>query len=173
MLQLSLNENTAFKLIKMESENEAMMSDTDQHYSQNPARFNKLPQVLCREKLKDDNLSWAIEWSGTDIWIGVTYGSIMRKGDGPESQLGGSQSWALHCTQSNCEAMHNNKKTPVRIPPSAKIGVHLNKGGGMLSFYNISDAKTLLHTFTTSFSEPLYAAFRLGKNATFKILPWA
>ncbi|TNN63905.1 Tripartite motif-containing protein 16 [Liparis tanakae] len=44
---------------------------------------------------------------------------------------------------------------------SSRIGVYLDHKAGILSFYSVSDTMTLLHRVQTTFTQPLYAGFRL------------
>eukprot|EP00066_Takifugu_rubripes_P030354 XP_011619620.1 PREDICTED: NACHT, LRR and PYD domains-containing protein 12-like [Takifugu rubripes] len=48
-------------------------------------------------------------------------------------------------------------------PGSRKVGVFLDWCAGTLAFFTVADgALSLLHTFNTTFTEPVHAAFRLG-----------
>ncbi|MBN3323546.1 STXB protein, partial [Atractosteus spatula] len=146
------------------------MSATDQGYPENTSWFDNLPQVLCREKI-DGAKKWSIKWSGEEIWIGVSYGSIQRKGDGSHKPAGKNvNSWALHCTQSVFEVLHNKEQIPTGQHSFPRIGVEVNMDGGKLAFYGIKDERILLHTFYCTFTESVYAAFFHGDKAEIKLL---
>ncbi|KAG8548951.1 hypothetical protein GDO81_023405 [Engystomops pustulosus] len=57
------------------------------------------------------------------------------------------------------------RKSPVKV-----VGIYLDYEAGRLSFYQLCDPIRHLHTFTTSFTEPLYAAFYLYENCVLRIL---
>ncbi|MGL5902995.1 MAG: SPRY domain-containing protein, partial [Cetobacterium sp.] len=44
---------------------------------------------------------------------------------------------------------------------SNRVGVYVDVSAGTLSFYSVSDTLTHLHTFNTTFTEPLYAGFKV------------
>ncbi|XP_045899135.1 NACHT, LRR and PYD domains-containing protein 12-like, partial [Micropterus dolomieu] len=51
--------------------------------------------------------------------------------------------------------------------PSRRIGVYVDCPAGTLSFYEVSSDKlTHLHTFNTTFTEPVYPAFRLWSGSS-------
>lgn len=119
--------------------------------------------MLCREGLTG-RCYWETEWSGR-VFIGVAYKRIRRKGDGHDSWLGrNASSWALSCTKDSYRVLHEGTNTAVSTPPSSnKVGVFLDWPAGTLSFYRISGgALSLLHTFHTTFTEPVYPGFHLG-----------
>ncbi|KAG5854009.1 hypothetical protein ANANG_G00032950 [Anguilla anguilla] len=116
---------------------------------------------------------WEVEWRGGGwVDIGVTYRGIGRKGGGKPCLLGRNEnSWRLRCTHSGYAAWHDNRKTTVAAAPCPRIGVLLERQQGALSFYSLSSAVALLHTFHCPFSQPLYPAFRLDLDSTVLICP--
>ncbi|KAL0159642.1 hypothetical protein M9458_043367 [Cirrhinus mrigala] len=131
-------------------------------YPDHPERFDRRQQVLCKERLSG-RCYWEAEWSGEGD-VAVAYKSIDRKDF--EWWLGGNQkSWILGCFGENLIAWHDIIQTyiPPPTPPLNKVAVYLDEAAGILSFYSISDTNTLrhLHTFNTTFTEPLYAGFVL------------
>uniref|UniRef100_A0A8C3APV6 Uncharacterized protein n=1 Tax=Cyclopterus lumpus TaxID=8103 RepID=A0A8C3APV6_CYCLU len=136
---------------------------TEQPYPDHPERFDFWNQVLCREGLTG-RCYWETEWRGR-AFIGVAYSRMCRKGDGQDSWLGKNDcSWGLNCTKDGYWTWHNAVHTAVPIPPNSnKVGVYLDWSAGKLSFFKVScGAPTLLHTFHTTFTEPVYPGFRLG-----------
>ncbi len=134
-----------------------------QPYPDHPERFDDHEQVLCVESLTG-RCYWEVEWSG---WahIAVTYKGISRK-EGNDSQFGyNDKSWSLYCTDNAFAVWHNNVSTnlPAPSPRSDRVGVYVDMSAGVLSFYSVSDTHTLthLHTFNTTFTETLYAGFRV------------
>ncbi|KAM7381393.1 hypothetical protein PAMA_012293 [Pampus argenteus] len=162
-IKLTLDLNTAHRDLSLAEGNRKATRWTKQPYPDHPERFDFWTQVLCRECLTG-RCYWETEWSGR-AYIGVAYRQMCRKGDGNESWLGqNDSSWALSCTMHGYRALHKGIRTAVTIPSSSnRVGVFLDWSAGRVSFFRVSDgALTLLHTFHTTFTGPLYAGFRLA-----------
>ncbi|XP_058872281.1 tripartite motif-containing protein 16-like isoform X2 [Acipenser ruthenus] len=161
--QLTLDPNTAYReLCLSEGNRKVTLRGETQRYCNHPERFDRYPQVLCREGLSGTRCYWEIESSGGGAVIGVTYKGISRKGGSRSCALGyNDKSWSLFCSGSSYIASHNNNETAISAPRSPRIGVYLDFNAGTLSFYGVSDTMTLLHRFQTTFTEPLYPGFRL------------
>ena len=118
--------------------------------------------MLCREG-QSGRCYWEAEWSGSGADIAVAYKSIKRKGGSNDSLFGyNDKSWSLECSGNSYSARHNNKKTDIPAPSShsSRVGVYLDWPAGTLSFYSVSsDTLTHLHTFHSTFTEPLYPGF--------------
>lgn len=129
--------------------------------SEHPDRFGCCPQVLCREGLLD-SAYWEVVWNG-GADIGVAYNSISRDGDTVSCLLGHNRmSWSLECSEGSYTPCHCNKRFRSSSPRpfTHKVGVYLNWSAGSLSFYCISqDTMVHLHTFKSTFNQPLYPAF--------------
>ncbi|XP_050957290.1 LOW QUALITY PROTEIN: NLR family CARD domain-containing protein 3-like [Labeo rohita] len=164
---LTLDPNTAHnQLILTERNRKATHVEDHQPYPEHPDRFEQHEQVLCREILTG-RCYWEVEWSGWS-YIAVTYKEINRKG-GSESWFGyNEKSWSLYCTDDRYFAWHDNKKTDIPAPSSStRVGVYLDWSAGILSYFSVTDTHTLthIHTFNTTFTEPLYAGFRVFKSS--------
>ncbi|XP_062391267.1 NACHT, LRR and PYD domains-containing protein 3-like isoform X2 [Sardina pilchardus] len=162
---LTLDPNTAHKRLSIsECNREVTFVGKDQQYPDHPERFRFASQVLCSQGLSGQ-CYWEVQWSGVGAHIAVAYKSIQRKSVRTANNLGHDhRSWNLACHPGNYSACHNGKHTDISIPcaPSRRVGVHLNEKAGILSFYSVSsDTLTLLHTFHSTFTEPLYPAFKL------------
>ncbi|XP_052446874.1 stonustoxin subunit alpha-like [Carassius gibelio] len=166
---LTLDQNTVHNRLAVVESNKKLICNPDPMiYPDNPERFDGLPQVLCKERLSG-RCYWEAEWSGLGDMV-VSYEGIGRKGEGFESRFGANhKSWILSCFGEKLIAWHDNMGThiPPPAPPLNKFGVYLDEPAGILSFYSISDKNTLrhLHTFNTTFTEPLYAGFVLYTNS--------
>uniref|UniRef100_A0A8K9VFX4 B30.2/SPRY domain-containing protein n=1 Tax=Oncorhynchus mykiss TaxID=8022 RepID=A0A8K9VFX4_ONCMY len=127
-----------------------------QPYPDQPGRYDKWPQVLCREGLTG-RCYWEVEWSGDWALIAVTYRRLYKTG---RRRLGANDtSWSLDCCGNSYTAWHNNENTDISVSSSHsnRVGVYLDWQAGILSFYNVSsDTLTHLHSFNTTFTEPLY-----------------
>ncbi|XP_042559909.1 stonustoxin subunit beta-like [Clupea harengus] len=163
--ELTLDPNTADSLLSLSEGNRKVTRvDKEQPYPDHPERFDRWYQVLCREG-QSGRCYWEAEWSwpgnGTDI--SVAYKSIQRKGGSNESALGyNDKSWSLFCSPLSYSAWHNNERTVIPDPSSrySRVGVYLDWPAGTLSFYSVSsDTLTHLHTFDSTFTEPLYPGF--------------
>ena len=137
-------------------------------YPDHVDRFDSRPQVLCTEGLTGHSY-WELEWS-VKVDIAVTYRGIKRSGVGDDCDLGfNDKSWSLGCLDAHhgnyYSVTHNRKHPdtlPVRPSGSNRVGVYLDWPAGTLSFYRVSsDTLTHLYTFQSTFTEPLYPAFRL------------
>ncbi|XP_041959125.1 NACHT, LRR and PYD domains-containing protein 12-like isoform X1 [Alosa sapidissima] len=139
-------------------------------------------QVLCQEGLSG-RCYWEAKWTGHMASIGMTYKNIQRKGNGSNCSLGDDdKSWTVNFCGEIVDtitgvgtshdgfihfARHNNKETEILNPPpcSKRVGVFLDWPAGALSFYSVSsDTLTHLHTFHSTFTEPLYPGFRCHKS---------
>ncbi|XP_067084663.1 protein NLRC3-like isoform X1 [Osmerus mordax] len=161
--ELTLDPNTANRELSLSEENRKVTWREEQPYPDHPERFENWPQVLCREGLSG-RCYWEAEWSG-EVYIAVTYKGISRGGWGDDCVLGwNNKSWSLRCVDNSYSACHNNNSTAIPAPPSSshRVGVYLDWPAGTLSFYTVSsDTLTHLHTFHSTFTEPLYPGFRV------------
>ncbi|XP_067084642.1 NLR family CARD domain-containing protein 3-like isoform X2 [Osmerus mordax] len=164
--ELTLDPNTAYRDLSLSEENRKVTRRREeQPYPRHPERFEHCPQVLCREGLSG-RCYWEAERSGGGlVHIAVTYKGISRRGEGADCLLGyNNKSWSLRCDDNSYYARHNNKSTDIPAPPSSshRVGVYLDWPAGTLSFYTVSsDTLTHLHTFHSTFTEPLYPGFRV------------
>ncbi len=162
---LTLDPNTAHTQLILSEENRKITRVPEhQLYPDHPERFDTWCQVICGKSLPG-RCYWEAEWDGVGTEISVTYKGIRRKG-GSDCRFGYSiKSWSLFCIANGFTVWHNKNKTDISVPshPSKRVGVYVDVSAGTLSFYSISDTHTLthLHTFNTTFTEPLYAGFRV------------
>ncbi|XP_056310597.1 NACHT, LRR and PYD domains-containing protein 12-like [Danio aesculapii] len=165
---LTLDPNTVHtKLIlsegnrKVKCVRETMVKNVRQSYPDHPDRFDGVCQVLCRESVCG-RCYWEIDWSGSGVWISVSYKSIRRKGAGNECVFGSNaQSWSLRCSSSSFTFRHNYADTDLSVERlSSRIGVFVDHSAGNLIFYNIyRDTMSLIHSVQTTFTEPLWPGF--------------
>ncbi|XP_020336061.1 uncharacterized protein LOC109889189 [Oncorhynchus kisutch] len=161
--ELPLDLNTAHRLLTRSQENRKVTWLEEQPYPDHPERFKQREMVLCREALSG-RCYWEAEWSFRS-YMGMTYKGINRNKGDDDGVLGSNdKSWSLHCSDKSYSASHNKSATDIPFPSSGshKVGVYLDWPAGTLSFYSVtSDTLTHLHTFHTTFTEPLYAGFWL------------
>ncbi|XP_035390799.1 NACHT, LRR and PYD domains-containing protein 3-like isoform X2 [Electrophorus electricus] len=170
--ELTLDPNTVHIDLSLSEGNRKATSVREQQpYPDHPERFDVWLQVLCRESLSG-RCYWEAEYSGRGAAIAVTYKGISRKGGGDDCRFGyNEKSWRIYCTNNTYSVWHNKKITDIPSPRSStnRIGVYLDWPAGILSFYIISsDSHTLthVHTFHTTFTEPLYGGFWVGFDSS-------
>ncbi|XP_028299937.1 stonustoxin subunit alpha-like [Gouania willdenowi] len=159
---LTFDPNTAnYELALSDRNRKATRVWTERSVQHHLERFQRCPQVLCREGLLD-SAYWEVEWSG-GVDVGVAYNSLSRAGSTENVLLGQNLlSWSLECSEGNYTPCHARRRLRSTSPQpfSRRVGVHLDREAESLSFYCVSrDSMTLLHTFSAAFCEPLYAAF--------------
>uniref|UniRef100_A0A8C4HE03 NACHT domain-containing protein n=1 Tax=Dicentrarchus labrax TaxID=13489 RepID=A0A8C4HE03_DICLA len=136
----TLSQVTEERNIKLSDNNRKMIYvEEDQSYPDHPDRFDFWDQLLCRNGLTG-RCYWEVEWRG-GVYISVSYRGISRRGNSRDCVFGwNDQSWSLCCS----------------------VAVYVDCPAGTLSFYTVSsDTLIHLHTFNTTFTEPLYPGFGL------------
>ncbi|KTF86832.1 hypothetical protein cypCar_00019425 [Cyprinus carpio] len=164
--QLHLDPNTVQKKLKLsEGNRKVSSSNVVQQYPDHPERFDVYYNVLCTEGLYG-RCYWEVECCGNDWSVAVSYKEISRKGQSNDCRLGfNNKSWRLtHCFQ-DFYVRHDDKQVNIIPFHSSRIGVYLDHRAGTLCFYSVSDTMTLLYTFQTKFTEPLYPAFGIGEGS--------
>ncbi|KAM6893526.1 protein NLRC3-like, partial [Xenentodon cancila] len=162
--QLSIDTNTVHKHIKLSHDNNMKMMclEEDQSYPDHPDRFDYWEQLLCREVLTG-RCYWEVQWSGK-VYVSVSYKKIRRKGDSGDCVFGrNDHSWSLNYSGGGRYSVcHNNRRTSSSSSSSVsdRVAVYVDVPAGTLSFYSVSSDRLIhLHTFNTTFSEPLYPGF--------------
>ncbi|XP_071325503.1 NACHT, LRR and PYD domains-containing protein 3-like isoform X2 [Trachinotus anak] len=164
--ELTLDLNTAHRLLIISDGNRKVTQGREeQPYPDHPERFDYWTQVLFQQGLTS-RCYWEVEWEGNWAGIGVTYKGICRKGVPNNCVMGyNGMSWGLHCSAHGYAAYHNIKSIAISVPSSGchRVAAYLDWEAGILSFYRVSPGRSLthLHTFFTTFTEPLYPGFRV------------
>ncbi|XP_028646795.2 tripartite motif-containing protein 16-like isoform X1 [Erpetoichthys calabaricus] len=170
---LTLDINTANEWLSLSEGDKKVTRDGTKHkYPDHPYRLDSLQQVLCREALTGSRFYWEVEWSGSQVAIGVAYIGLNRKAWERDSGLGiNDKSWSLRCSYSQYIVCHNSQMNVIQAPCGTRIGVYLDWPAGSLTFYSVSHTMTILHRFNTTFTEPLYPGFGfwLSPNSSVKI----
>ncbi|XP_071375304.1 NACHT, LRR and PYD domains-containing protein 12-like [Centroberyx affinis] len=161
--ELTLDPNSAHRNLSLSEDNRKVtLVREEQPYPDHPERFDYWKQLLCRNGLTG-RCYWEVEREGW-VSIGVTDRGIRRRGRGDDCFLGlNDKSWSLICSRYSYSACHNNRTTVKQTPVSSgsvRVGVYLDWPAGSLSFYRVSsDTLIHLHTFHSTFTEPLYPGF--------------
>ncbi|XP_051799011.1 stonustoxin subunit beta-like [Acanthochromis polyacanthus] len=159
--QLTVDTNTVNRKLKLSDNNRKVTRvEEDQSYPDHPDRFDYWEQLLCETGLTG-RCYLEVEWRGK-VEISVSYRGIRRKGNSDDSEFGlNDQSWSLICSDRCYSVIHNNSQTSIRSSSvSDRVSVYVDVPAGTLSFYRVSsDSLILLHTFNTTFTQPLYPGF--------------
>ncbi|XP_028428495.1 NLR family CARD domain-containing protein 3-like [Perca flavescens] len=159
--ELTLDTNTVNRKLKLSDNNRKVTCvEEDQPYPDHPERFDSWPQLLCRDGLTG-RCYWEVERRG-EVDISVSYRGIRRKGDSDYSLFGyNDESWSLFCSDSHYYVSHNYRRTSISSSSvSSRVAVYVDCPAGSLSFYSVSsDSLIHLHTFSPTFTEPLYPGF--------------
>ncbi|XP_047211100.1 NLR family CARD domain-containing protein 3-like [Girardinichthys multiradiatus] len=165
--QLTIDTNTMNRYLKLSEDNRKVTWMKElQSYPDHPDRFNYCSQLLCSDGLTG-RCYWEVEWRGR-VFISVSYRRIRRKGDTDDCLFGwNDRSWSLNCSDGDYSVLHKRKKTPISSSISNRVAVYVDCPAGILSFYRISsDSLIHLHTFNTTFNEPLYPGFLIGSGSS-------
>ncbi|XP_034542013.1 NLR family CARD domain-containing protein 3-like [Notolabrus celidotus] len=168
--ELTLDSNTVHRELRLSEDNrEVTRVREDQPYPDHPDRFDYWQQLLCRDGLTG-RCYWEVEWRG-GVDISVSYRGIKRKGDSYDCVFGSNdQSWSLICSDKGYSVCHNKIRTVLPLSSSSdshRVAVYVDCPAGTLSFYRVSsDSLIHLHTFSTSFTEPLYPGFWLSSGSS-------
>ncbi|XP_051794983.1 NLR family CARD domain-containing protein 3-like isoform X2 [Acanthochromis polyacanthus] len=158
--QLTVDTNTVNRKLKLSDNNRKVTYVMeDQSYPDHPDRFDWY-QLLCGTGLTG-RCYWEVEWRG-GVFISVSYRGIRRKGNSYDCWFGrNDQSWSLYCSDVGYSVRHNNSETFISSSSvSDRVSVYVDVPAGTLSFYRVSsDSLILLHTFNTTFTQPLYPGF--------------
>ncbi|XP_028428224.1 NLR family CARD domain-containing protein 3 [Perca flavescens] len=161
--ELTVDTNTMHRELKL-SDNNRMVTrveeEEQQPYPDHPERFDSWHLLLCRDVLTG-RCYWEVEVRG-EVGVAVSYSEIRRKGDFNDCVFGyNDQSWILECSDRGYTVRHNNRGTTISSSSvSGRVAVYVDCPVGSLSFYRVSsDSLIHLHTFNTTFTQPLYPGF--------------
>ncbi|XP_062413376.1 LOW QUALITY PROTEIN: protein NLRC3-like, partial [Pungitius pungitius] len=160
--ELTIDTNTVNRKLKLSDNNRkvtCVKKEEVQSHPDHPDRFDYWPQLLCRTGLTG-RCYWEVEWRG-DVYVSVSYRGIKRKGRSDDCEFGcNDQSWSLRCSYGVYYVCHNETVTRISSSSSGRVAVYVDCPAGSLSFYRVSsDSLIHLHTFSTTFTEPLYPGF--------------
>ncbi|XP_028445891.1 NACHT, LRR and PYD domains-containing protein 3 [Perca flavescens] len=163
--ELTLDTNTVSRNLKLSDNNRKVtLVWEDQPYPDHPERFDSWDQLLCKDGLTG-RCYWEVERRGYVV-ISVSYRGISRRGNSADCLFGwNDQSWSLFCSDFGYSVWHNDIPTDLCLSyssVSSRVAVYVDCPAGSLSFYTVtSDSQIHLHTFNTTFTQPLYPGFGL------------
>ncbi|KAM5141698.1 E3 ubiquitin-protein ligase TRIM39-like [Mantella aurantiaca] len=123
-----------------------------------PERFQDHAQVLSIRSFSSGRHYWEADVGGSDRWrVGMCYPSIARRG--VQSWIGyNNKSWGLDRSGDQYWVIHDRIVTPLSANISGNgVRIYLDYEAGRISFYDLCDPIRHLHTFTSTFTEPLHA----------------
>ncbi|KAM9845102.1 E3 ubiquitin/ISG15 ligase TRIM25 [Aulostomus maculatus] len=131
-----------------------------------PERFDHWPQVLTAQSFSTGTHYWELEAEG--FWdIAICYRSIGRKGKEGNAFGNNKVSWSL--TQQHdrkLAAWHNRRKTRLTYQMSGShVAVAVDYSAGTITFSEVGPSSNLahIHTFSTTFTQPVSLGFGLYK----------
>ncbi|XP_058468813.1 protein NLRC3-like [Solea solea] len=171
--KLELDTNTMSRELKLSDDNRKVTHVTeDQSYPDHPDRFESWSQLLCRPGLTG-RCYWEVEWRGR-VYISLSYRGIKRKGNSFDCWFGhNDQSWSLFCSDDlGNSVFHCGTQTFIMSSVSHRVSVYVDCPAGTLSFYSVSsDSLIHLHTFRTTFTEPVYPGFWVCPGSSVSLCP--
>ncbi|XP_069822202.1 E3 ubiquitin/ISG15 ligase TRIM25-like [Dendropsophus ebraccatus] len=143
----------------------ATRTNVKQNHPETAERFQGYSQVMSSRRFSSGRHYWDVDISRSGWWrVGMCYPSIYRRGR--QSDIGdNNKSWCLSrvwLCNSQYSVRHDSKE--IQLPhqiSSDRVRICLDYEAGRLSFYELCDPIRHLHTFTTTFTEPLHAALHV------------
>ncbi|XP_040191680.1 E3 ubiquitin/ISG15 ligase TRIM25-like [Rana temporaria] len=161
-----LDVRTAGNLLHISDDRKtASLSLSYQNHPETPERF-RCSQVMSSQRFSSGRHYWEVDVGGSWNWrVGMCYPSIDRTGG--QSGIGDNKkSWGLERGAwwgNLCSVIHDSNT--IRFPgcvSSKRVRIDLDYEAGRISFYDLCDPIRHLHTFTTTFTEPLHAGVYIG-----------
>ncbi|XP_072001291.1 E3 ubiquitin-protein ligase TRIM21-like [Engystomops pustulosus] len=136
----------------------ATRTQEKQNYPKTAERFQDYPQVMSSRRFTSGRHYWDVEGSRKGMWsVGMCYPSISKIGR--QSYIGdNNKSWGLKWYNNQYSVIHDSNEIQLCDNISSdRFRICLDYEAGELSFYELCDPIRHLHTFTTTFTEPLRA----------------
>ncbi|XP_031163428.1 NACHT, LRR and PYD domains-containing protein 12-like [Sander lucioperca] len=173
--ELELDTNTVHRKLKLSDDNRKVTRVEEyQSYPDHPDRFDRWPQLLCKDGLTG-RCYWEVERRG-QVSIAVSYRGIRSKGTSDDCGFGGNdQSWSLSCSVDGHYSVKHKSRTTSSSSSSSisdRVAVYVDCPAGILSFHRVSSDRLIhLHTFNTTFTQPLYPGFGVWSGASVSLSP--
>ncbi|XP_040202996.1 E3 ubiquitin-protein ligase TRIM39-like [Rana temporaria] len=161
-----LDGNTAYNNLHISDDRKTVSwSDRKHNRPETPERFFGHPQVLSSRRFSSGRHYWEVDVGGSDDWrVVMCYPSIER--EGWKLVFGyNKKSWGLYRGNDQYGVTHDSNKIllPSNIS-SNRVRIYLDYEAGRISFYDLCDPIRHVHTFTTTFTEPLHAGICVYKG---------
>ncbi|XP_072006650.1 E3 ubiquitin/ISG15 ligase TRIM25-like [Engystomops pustulosus] len=156
-----LDINTAYNnLLISDDLKTATWTDINQNRPDTAERFQDYPQVMSSRGFTSGRHYWDVEIRSVGWTVGMCYPSIDKEKD--DSYIAyNKKSWGLSkllWCNNLYSVIHDREE--IQLPhqiSSDRVRICLDYEAGELSFYELSYPIRHLHTFTTTFTEPLHA----------------
>ncbi|XP_077327316.1 nuclear factor 7, ovary-like [Lithobates pipiens] len=159
-----LDGNTAHNYLHISDDRKTVFRSNMFIFTETPERFRCL-QVMSSRSFSSGRHYWEVDVGGSHEWrVGMCYPSIERRGI--DSGIGCSnKSWGLVRSNYEYYLLHNSNRIylPTNLS-SNRVRIYLDYEAGRISFYDLCDPIRHLHTFTTTFTEPLHAGIYVAKG---------
>ncbi|XP_063786753.1 zinc-binding protein A33-like isoform X2 [Pseudophryne corroboree] len=161
---ISLQEPVDIFLDVTTSGNNILISSDGKTASVTRERF-QYTQVISTKEFPSGQYYWDVDVRKSQSWrVGMCYPTIDRKGR--PSYIGeNDKSWCLRGFNNQYSVIHDSQE--IRLPEKIicnKVRIYLDYEAGELSFYSLRDPIRHLHTYNTTFTEPLHAALWLWRG---------
>ncbi|XP_051560451.1 zinc-binding protein A33-like isoform X2 [Myxocyprinus asiaticus] len=168
-MDITLDRDSAHpRLIISEDGKQVRCSDRYQNVPDIPERFDRVVCVLSCQGFSSGRHYWEVQVGEKTDWdLGMASHSINRKGKIAASPANGF--WFLSLRDKHDYVFRTEPSSPINLHQKPqRIGVYVDYEKGQISFYN-ADTKSLIFTFTDTFSDTLYPFFspctnKSGKN---------
>ncbi|XP_077327276.1 E3 ubiquitin-protein ligase TRIM39-like [Lithobates pipiens] len=164
-----LDGNTAHNDLQISDDRKTVSwSKINLNHPETPERFTNYLLVLSSHSFQSGQHYWDVDVKESNWWrVGMCYPSIGRKvwQAGLENAgLGkNKKSWGLLRSINKYYVRHDSNRTLLPPNPSSnRVRIYLDYEAGRISFYDLCYPIRHLHTFTTTFTEPLHAGIGVG-----------
>ncbi|XP_029986467.1 NACHT, LRR and PYD domains-containing protein 12-like isoform X2 [Sphaeramia orbicularis] len=165
---LTLETSSAHRNLVLSDTNRLSCVKEEQPYPDHPDRFDHWRQVLCSRALTG-RYYWEVQWTG-GVSMALTYRGIGRKGGGADAGFGRNpRSWTLDCSGAGYSVCHGNVRVVLGGPSrsSGRVSVFVDCPAGSVTFSRVSSGRLVhLHTYFTTFCQPLYVGFGLASSGS-------
>ncbi|XP_019396634.1 PREDICTED: B box and SPRY domain-containing protein [Crocodylus porosus] len=132
-----------------------------------PDRFDHWPNALAAKAFHKGIHAWRVSVEKSCAYkLGVSYGSLQRKGSGDEARLGyNSCSWVFSRYDKEFTFSHDSQHQTVElIKCPMQIGVLVDFDGGEVLFYDPNSC-IILHSHRETFTEPIYPVLAVADQS--------
>ncbi|XP_008052637.1 E3 ubiquitin-protein ligase TRIM21 [Carlito syrichta] len=165
-VRITLDPDTANPwLIFSENRRQVRLGNTRTEVPENEERFENYPMVLGTQRFNSGKHYWEVDVTGKEAWdLGVCLDSVQRKGQFLCSSRSGF--WVIWLWNKQNYEASTCPQTPLHLQvPPCQVGIFLDYEAGTVSFYNINDHGSLIHTFSEcAFTGPVRPFFSPGFN---------
>ncbi|XP_073469648.1 E3 ubiquitin/ISG15 ligase TRIM25-like [Aquarana catesbeiana] len=136
------------------------------NHPETPERFRDYSQVMSSQSFSSGRHYWEVDVGGAEYWtVGMCYPSIDRRGE--QRRIGyNKKSWGLERGLLGDQYSVRHDSNRILLPggvSSKRVRIDLDYEAGQISFYDLCDPIRHLHTFHTTFTEPLHAGIWVGE----------